>query len=61
MSLWASLKIFWSALGLALFDQTLEYFLEVKLTRVDIFKICFSSTMDSMVTIHFNYQLKKYV
>ena len=45
-------------MDLALFDQTLEYFLEVKLVRIGRFKICLNITTDSMVTIHSDYQLK---
>ena len=41
-----------------LFGQTLEHFLKVKLVRIDRFKMCLNSTMDSMVLIHSDYQLK---
>ena len=45
-------------MDLALFDQILEHFLEVKLVRIGRFKICLNITTDSMVTIHSDYQLK---
>ena len=45
-------------MDLALFDQTLEHFLEVKLVRIGRFKIHLNITMDSMVTIHSDYQLE---
>ena len=45
-------------MDLDLFDQTLEYFLEVKLVRIYRFKVCLNSTTDSIVLIHFNSQLK---
>ena len=58
VSPWASLKVFWGALDLALFDQALEHFLEVKHIRIDRFKICLNSATGSVVTIHSYYQLK---
>ena len=43
-----------------MFNQTLGCFLGVKLVRIDIylFKICLCNVTDSMVVVHFNYQLK---